>query len=132
MFIPAEMSEVEIFVYENDVHNVAQTVAQMGVMHLLDVNTLGKWAEGVGTEWPRRVSAYANQERRVREMLASSVSKSSTICEGRKPVGGYLEIEKSCKIGPGAQSASARPICGANASTGISSRAPWRLWRLFR
>jgi len=70
MFIPAEMSEVEIFVYENDVHNVAQTVAQMGVMHLLDVNTLGKWAEGVGTEWPGRVSAYANQERRVREMLA--------------------------------------------------------------
>ena len=51
MFAPAEMSEVDIFVFEDDVDDVAQTVARLGVMHLLDVNSLGKWAEGVGSAW---------------------------------------------------------------------------------
>ena len=50
MFIPAEMSEVDIFVYENDVEDIAQTVASLGVMHLLDANALGDWAEGVSSE----------------------------------------------------------------------------------
>jgi V/A-type H+-transporting ATPase subunit I len=96
MFIPAEMSEVDIFVYENDVHNVAQTVAQMAVLHLLDVNALGKWAEGVGTEWPGRVSAYASQERRVREMLAQlGIEELYYPCEGRvSPAEDLADIEK--------------------------------------
>jgi len=70
MFVPAEMSEVDIFVFDNDIEAVAQTVAHLGVMHLLDVNTLGKWAEGVSTEWAGRVSAYTGQERRVLELLS--------------------------------------------------------------
>ena len=65
MFVPAEMSEVDIFVLEGDVEPVAQTIAEMGIMHLLDVNTLGEWAEDVGTEWTGRISAYATQARRV-------------------------------------------------------------------
>ncbi len=66
VFVPVEMSEVDIFVFENDVEAVAQEVASLGVMHLLDVASLGKWAEGVSTEWTGRVSAYATQERRVK------------------------------------------------------------------
>lgn len=69
MFIPAEMSEVDIFVYENDVENIAQTVTSLGVMHFLDANTLGNWAEGANSEWTGRVAAYAAQERRVLEIL---------------------------------------------------------------
>jgi V/A-type H+-transporting ATPase subunit I len=69
MFGPAEMAEVDIFVFENDVQEVAQTVASLGVMHLLDANALGKWAEGVGTEWAGRISAYMSQERRAKELL---------------------------------------------------------------
>jgi V/A-type H+-transporting ATPase subunit I len=69
MFIPAEMSEVDIFVYENDIENIAQTVTSLGVMHFLDANTLGNWAEGANSEWTGRVAAYAAQERRVLEIL---------------------------------------------------------------
>ena len=70
MFAPAKMSEVDIFVFEDDVDDVAQTVARLGVMHLLDVNSLGKWAEGVGSAWAGQISTYATQERRVQELLA--------------------------------------------------------------
>jgi len=70
MFGPAEMSEVDIFVFENDVQDVAQVVASLGAMHLLDANALGKWAEGMGTEWVGRISAYASQERRATELLS--------------------------------------------------------------
>jgi len=69
MLGPAEMAEVDIFVFENDVQQVAETVARLAVMHLLDANALGKWAEGVGTEWAGRINAYTSQERRVRELL---------------------------------------------------------------
>lgn len=82
MFVPAEMSEVDIFVFENDVEHVAQTVAQLGVMHLLDVNALGKWAEGVGTEWAGRISSYTNLERRIRELLTQlSIEERYEPCE---------------------------------------------------
>jgi V/A-type H+/Na+-transporting ATPase subunit I len=70
MFIPAEMSEVDIFVYENDVEDIAQTVASLGVMHLLDANALGDWAEGVSSEWAGRIATYTAQERRVLEVLS--------------------------------------------------------------
>ncbi|MHB1295569.1 MAG: V-type ATP synthase subunit I [Anaerolineae bacterium] len=84
MFVPAEMSEVDIFVFENDVDTVAQTVAGLGIMHLLDVNSLGKWAEGVGTEWAGRISAYATQERRIKELLTQlDISEVTHPCEGR-------------------------------------------------
>ncbi|MCD6520756.1 MAG: hypothetical protein J7M05_12640 [Anaerolineae bacterium] len=84
MFVPAEMSEVDIFVFENDVEEVAQTIARLGVMHLLNVNALGKWAEGVGTEWSGRISAYSNQERRVKELLDQlGIEETFHPCEGR-------------------------------------------------
>jgi len=70
MFVPAEMSEVDIFVLEEDGQVVAETVARLGVMHLLDVNTLGRWAQNVGTEWTGRVSTYDTQARRIREVLS--------------------------------------------------------------
>jgi V/A-type H+/Na+-transporting ATPase subunit I len=84
MFAPAEMAEVDIFVFENDVEVVAQAVARLEVMHLLDVNTLGKWAEGVGTEWAGRISTYATQERRVKELLVQlGIEDTHQACEGR-------------------------------------------------
>jgi len=84
MFAPAEMSEVDIFVFENDIEEVAQTVARLGVLHLLDVNTLGKWAQEVGTEWVGRVSTYTTQERRVLELLNQlGIEKTPRSCEGR-------------------------------------------------
>ncbi len=70
MFVPTEMSEVDIFVLEEDGQAVAETVARLGVMHLLDANTLGRWAQNVGTEWSGRVSAYGGQARRIREILS--------------------------------------------------------------
>jgi len=84
MFVPAEMSEVDIFVFENDVEEVAQTIARLGVMHLLNVNALGKWAEDVGTEWSGRISAYSNQERRIKELLDQlGIEETFHPCEGR-------------------------------------------------
>jgi V/A-type H+-transporting ATPase subunit I len=83
MFTPAEMAEVDIFVFDDDAQVVAQTVAQLGTLHLLDVNTLGKWAENVGTEWSARVAVYATQERRVRDLLKRlSLSADGASCEG--------------------------------------------------
>jgi len=70
MFVPTEMSEVDIFVLEEDGQAVAETVARLGVMHLLDANTLGRWAQNVGTEWTGRVTAYGGQARRIRELLS--------------------------------------------------------------
>ncbi len=68
MIVPAELSEVDIFVLEGDIQPVTQAIAEQGVMHLLDVHTLGEWAEDVGTEWAGRISAYGNQLRRIREL----------------------------------------------------------------
>ncbi|HHX42749.1 MAG TPA: hypothetical protein GX714_02005 [Chloroflexi bacterium] len=96
MFVPVEMSEVDIFVFENDVEEVAQAVASLGVMHLLDVDTLGQWAEGVNTEWAGRVSAYATQERRVKDLLAQlGIPEEQHSCEGKlNPVEDYAALEK--------------------------------------
>jgi V/A-type H+-transporting ATPase subunit I len=86
MIVPAEMSEVDIFVPEGDIQVVTQTIAEMGVVHLLDVHTLGEWAEHVSTEWAGRISAYGNQLRRIRELC-----QSLGIAEGRGPAGGPLD-----------------------------------------
>ena len=96
MFVPVEMSEVDIFVFENDVEEVAQAVAGLGVMHLLDVGSLGKWAEGVSTEWTGRVSAYATQERRVKELLEQlDIPEEQLSCEGRlNPAEDYTALEE--------------------------------------
>ena len=96
MFVPVEMSEVDIFVFENDVEEVAQAVAGLGVMHLLEVGSLGKWAEGVSTEWTGRVSAYATQERRVKELLEQlDIPEEQLSCEGRlNPAEDYAALEE--------------------------------------
>ena len=96
MFVPVEMSEVDVFVFDNDVDAVAQAVAGLGVMHLLDVASLGKWAEGVSTEWTGRVSAYATQERRVRELLEQlGIAEEQLSCEGRlNPADDYAALEE--------------------------------------
>ncbi|MCE5259371.1 MAG: hypothetical protein LLG44_10000 [Chloroflexi bacterium] len=70
MFVPAEMSEVDIFVYENDIEAVAQTVASLGIMHLLDTEALGDWATGVSSEWAGRIAAYSAQERRLADVMS--------------------------------------------------------------
>jgi vacuolar-type H+-ATPase subunit I/STV1 len=75
MFAPVKMAEVDIFAFEDDIDAVAQTAARLGVIHLLDVNSLGKWAVGTGSEWPGRASSYATQERRVLELLDQLQSK---------------------------------------------------------
>ncbi len=83
MFVPAEMSEVDIFVFESDVEAVAQRVADLGVIHLLDANALGEWAEEVSTEWAGRISAYARQERRVLDLLSQlGIPEEVVPCEG--------------------------------------------------
>ena len=69
MFVPAEMSELEIFVFEKYVAAVTQALGSMGVMHLLDSSSLGDWAETSGTEWAGRVRIYGTQERRTLEIL---------------------------------------------------------------
>ncbi|MHB9032364.1 MAG: V-type ATP synthase subunit I [Anaerolineae bacterium] len=69
MFVPAEMSEVDIFVYENDIEMVAQTVASLGIMHLLNPEALGDWAASVGSEWAGRIATYSAQERRLIDVL---------------------------------------------------------------
>ena len=96
MFVPAEMSEVDIFVLEGDVEPVAQTIAEMGIMHLLDVNTLGEWAEDVGTEWTGRISAYATQARRVRDLLQTlGIPEDLRACtEPLDPVGDLTRVEE--------------------------------------
>ncbi len=96
MFVPVEMSEVDIFVFENDVEDVAQAVAGLGVMHLLDVGSLGKWAEGVSTEWTGRVSAYDTQERRAKELLEQlDLPEEQLSCEGRlNPAEDYAALEE--------------------------------------
>jgi len=69
MFIPAEMSEVDIFVNENDIEAVAQTIASLGLIHLLDTSALGDWATGVSAEWAGRIATYTAQERRLVEIM---------------------------------------------------------------
>jgi V/A-type H+-transporting ATPase subunit I len=97
MFVPAEMSEVELFVLEGDVEPVAQTIAEMGVMHLLDVNTLGEWAEDVSTEWTGRISAYATQARRIRDLLQMlNIPEDLQPCtEPLDPVGDLTRVEEA-------------------------------------
>lgn len=69
MFTPAEMSEVEIFVNDKDIDQAAQTIASLGVMHLLDASALGNWAEGVSSEWSGRITMFAAQERRLLDLM---------------------------------------------------------------
>jgi V/A-type H+-transporting ATPase subunit I len=99
MFAPAEMSEVDIFVFENDIEDVAQIIARLGVLHLLDVNTLGKWAQDVSTEWVGRVSTYTTQERRVLELLNElGIEQTPRACEGRlDPAEDLVGIEEELR-----------------------------------
>ncbi|MGC9360374.1 MAG: V-type ATP synthase subunit I [Anaerolineae bacterium] len=84
MFVPAEMSEVDIFCYQDDVEQVAQAVASLGVMHLMDANTLGKWGKDTGTAWAGRISAYTAYEARIlRLMERLSISPEGAVCRGR-------------------------------------------------
>lgn len=69
MFTPARMSEVDVFVFEENIDAVAEAVASLGVMHLLDAKALGQWSSEIDSEWPSRVSQYTNQERRVGDLL---------------------------------------------------------------
>jgi len=96
MFTPAEMSEVEIFVMEDDIEPVAYTVAGLGAMHLLDVNALGQWAEEVGTEWQGRVNAYAAQERRINELTTMlGIGGELLACEDRlDPINDLPRVEE--------------------------------------
>jgi len=96
MFVPAAMSEVDIFVFEDDIEKVAEAVASRGVIHLLDVNSLGKWAKDIATEWTSSVNAYANQERRIVELLRwLGIEESHRVCEGRlDPAHDHVVIEK--------------------------------------
>ena len=70
MFVPARMSEVDIFVYDEHIDGVAQAVARLGVIHLLDAKELGDWSSNDGGEWNGRIAQYSNQERRVLDLLA--------------------------------------------------------------
>jgi vacuolar-type H+-ATPase subunit I/STV1 len=63
------MSEVDVFVFEENIDAVAEAVASLGVMHLLDAKALGQWSSEIDSEWPSRVSQYTNQERRVGDLL---------------------------------------------------------------
>jgi len=84
MFIPAEMSEVDIFCYQDDVEQVAQTVAGLGVMHLMDANALGKWAEDTGTAWSGRIGTYTAYEGRILQLMGRlGISEENAVCEGR-------------------------------------------------
>jgi len=84
MFVPAEMSEVDIFCYQDDVEEVAQTVASLGVMHLMDANTLGKWGSDSATAWSGRISAYTAYEARIlRLMERLDISSEGAVCRGR-------------------------------------------------
>jgi len=70
MFSPTEMSEVDIFCFDEQINAVAQAIARSGVLHLMDGKALGKWSTNMDGEWNGRASQYANQERRVLELLA--------------------------------------------------------------
>lgn len=70
MFTPAGMSEVDIFVYDEQIETVAQTVARLGVLHLAEDKALGQWATGGASQWTGRANQYANQERRLLDILS--------------------------------------------------------------
>ena len=70
MFTPAEMAEVDIFVYDEQIDAVAEAVARLGVMHLAEEKALGQWATGGNNEWTGRTNAYSNQERRALDLVA--------------------------------------------------------------
>lgn len=70
MFTPAKMSEVDIFVYDEQIEAVAMAIARFGALHLAEDKALGQWATGGSTEWSGRASQYAQQERRLLDLLA--------------------------------------------------------------
>lgn len=70
MFTPAEMSEVDIFVYDEQIEAVAMAIARFGALHLAEDKALGQWATGGSTEWSGRANQYAQQERRLLDLLA--------------------------------------------------------------
>jgi len=96
MFAPADMSEVDIFVFEDDVQVVAETVARLGVMHLLDVSSLGNWAEDVSKAWATRVATYTAQERRVLDLMRDlHIEERPTPCDRPlAPVTELVALEK--------------------------------------
>ena len=95
MFAPAEMSEVDIFVYDEHITAVAQAIARLGVLHLMDGKALGQWSTNVDSEWNGRVTQYTNQERRVLDLLAHlGIEESLGLCPAKlDPAGDLVEIE---------------------------------------
>ncbi len=96
MLAPAEMAEVDIFVLENDIQQVAQVIASMGLMHLLDVNSLSQWEQGAGTAWQGRIATYTTQERRIVDLMHSlEIPEQLRPCEGQlNPEQDHVLVEK--------------------------------------
>lgn len=96
MFVPAKMSEVDIFVFDGQINEVAQAVARMGVMHLLDAKELGEWSSNGGGEWNGRVGLYNNQERRILDLLGYlDIAEARGLCPaGLRPAEDLALIEK--------------------------------------
>lgn len=67
MFIPERMSEVNLFIYEEDIQPVTLALAQLGVLQVEEES--GAKEANRGGRWPALATAYATQERRLAELL---------------------------------------------------------------
>ena len=67
MFIPERMREVNLFIYEEDIQAATLALARLGVLQI-EEDASAKSANHAG-HWQALATAYANQERRLTELL---------------------------------------------------------------
>lgn len=70
MFLPQEMTEIELVVPERDVLAVTELLVEQGVFHQVDVSHLSLETEsGFGDDWQQRAAAYSALERRILALM---------------------------------------------------------------
>jgi V/A-type H+/Na+-transporting ATPase subunit I len=69
MFIPEAMSQINIFVLEEDVLNLTMALGKLGVIHLNDLETNQAWEQSTTSPWSERASQYEDLQHQLKSLF---------------------------------------------------------------
>ena len=69
MFIPEAMSQINIFVLEEDVLNLTTALGHLGVLHLNELETNQAWEQSATSPWSERASQYEDLQHQLKSLF---------------------------------------------------------------
>lgn len=69
MFIPEAMSQINIFVLEEDVLNLTLALGRLGVIHLNELETNQAWEQSATSPWAEKASQYEDLQHQLKSLF---------------------------------------------------------------